>query len=133
MYQILIAEDESRIAAFLEKGLRRQGYYTQVAQNGREALQITQTQGVDLLLLDLGLPDQDGWEVLAKIRAARGATPAVIVVTARDDDRDAIKRLELQVADYITKPFRFNDLLERIQHQLAERSIGQPAQTPNCR
>lgn len=126
MYQILIAEDESRIAAFLEKGLRRQGYHTQIAQNGRQAIQLAQNEKVDLLLLDLGLPDLEGWAVLEAIRTSPGATPTVIVVTARDDAEVEQRCQEFQVQGYLTKPFRFNDLLDRIHQRLAEASTGSP-------
>jgi two-component system, OmpR family, copper resistance phosphate regulon response regulator CusR len=119
MNQILIAEDEFRLAAFIEKGLKKKGFTTSVAPDGEQALAIAQNQQVDLLLLDLGLPVLDGMKVLQELRE-QGAEFPIIVVTARADERDRVAALAAGANDFITKPFRFNDLLERVQYQLGQ-------------
>ncbi|HAJ60473.1 MAG TPA: response regulator [Cyanobacteria bacterium UBA8543] len=117
MSQILIAEDETRLAAFIEKGLRKQGFLTAIAEDGQQAINIAQDGDFDLILLDLGLPIVDGWTVLKQLRS-QGETRPIIIVTAIKDNRDKATALSLGANDYVTKPFRFSDLLERIQTQL---------------
>jgi DNA-binding response OmpR family regulator len=114
MNRILIAEDEPRIAAFLEKGLRAKGYTTTVATNGVEVLSMALDDNFDLLLLDLGLPEKDGLAVLEELRG-QGITVPIIILTARDDIQDKIAGLEGGADDYMTKPFRFEELLARIR------------------
>jgi two-component system, OmpR family, copper resistance phosphate regulon response regulator CusR len=114
MSQILIVEDEAKIAAFLEKGLQKHGYQTIVVVDGEQATQIIQQMNFDLILLDLGLPVKNGLAVLEEVSQMPQPAPAVIVLTARADDRDRHYSLQLGAKDYITKPFRFNDLLERV-------------------
>jgi two-component system, OmpR family, copper resistance phosphate regulon response regulator CusR len=115
MSRILIAEDEPRIAAFLEKGLQKHGYTTTVASNGEEAIQMVERDAFDLLLLDLGLPIKDGWTVLQELRKTQTKTPDVIILTARADNGDQARTMQLGVKAYITKPFRFDELLSHIQ------------------
>ncbi len=115
MSQILIVEDEPRIAAFLEKGLQKHGYETAVAIDGEEAIQMVQKDVFDLLLLDLGLPIKDGWTVLKELQQHDQPVPAVIILTARADDADRSQSIRLGAKDYLTKPFRFNDLLDRVK------------------
>jgi two-component system, OmpR family, copper resistance phosphate regulon response regulator CusR len=117
MSRILIVEDEARIAAFLEKGLRKQGFSTQVAQDGEQAVLLAQNNEFDLLLLDLGLPIKDGWTVLKELRS-QGNTIPTIILTARDDADDKGRGKQNGVHDYITKPFSFKDLIERIRRHL---------------
>jgi DNA-binding response OmpR family regulator len=114
MNRILIAEDEPRIASFLEKGLRAKGYTTTIATNGTEALLMALDDNFDLLLLDLGLPEKDGLNVLEELRG-QGATVPIIILTARDDIQDKLAGLEGGADDYMTKPFRFEELLARIR------------------
>ncbi|MBE9179748.1 response regulator [Oculatella sp. LEGE 06141] len=120
MQQILIAEDEPRITAFVEKGLRKFGYDTTIANNGYEALQFAQTRPFDVILLDLGLPGKDGWFVLDEIRRLKQQA-LVIIVTARDGESDRAESMRRGASDYITKPFRFSDLLACIQVHLSHR------------
>lgn len=117
MSRILIAEDETRLAAFIEKGLRRNGYQTVIASDGLQALQMIRSGEFDLLLLDIGLPIIDGWTVLTELEAS-SINLSTIVVTASDDVSARIKEFSNRVPDYICKPFRFADLLERIQVNL---------------
>jgi DNA-binding response OmpR family regulator len=118
MHQILIAEDEPRIAAFMQKGLRKQGYETVIAQDGYQTVEMIKNNGFDLLLLDIGLPIKDGWTVLDELQQWGKKLPVIIIVTARDDIEDRLKSLQFGINDYITKPFKFNDLLTRVQERL---------------
>jgi len=115
--QILIAEDEERISSFVAKGLRAAGYTPLVVATGREAYDLAQSGDVDLLVLDLGLPDQDGFTVLRRLREARNALP-VIILTARSSVGDTVAGLEGGADDYMAKPFRFEELLARIRLRL---------------
>lgn len=117
MHRILIAEDEPRIAAFIEKGLKKQGFMTATSNDGQTALQMALTGEFDLMLLDLGLPGLDGSVVLEEIRR-RGNQLLVIIVTARDGIHDRADSLSHGANDYITKPFKFNELLKSIQGHL---------------
>ena len=123
MSQILIAEDEQRIASFIAKGLRSAGYAPLVVGTGREAYDLAQTGDVDLLVLDLGLPDQDGFTVLRRLREARNTVP-VIILTARSSVTDTVAGLEGGADDYIAKPFRFEELLARIRLRLRTEGPG---------
>lgn len=120
MQRILIAEDEPRIVAFIEKGLRRSGFETVSTNNGNDAVRLAQSGDFDLLLLDLGLPGQDGWEVLSKIRA-QGNQLLVIIVTARDGISDRLESHQKGANDYIMKPFNFGELLTKIKAYLSDR------------
>lgn len=117
MRKILIADDEPRIAIFLEKGLRKHGYVTAIAHNGSDALSMSLKGEFDLLLLDLGLPGKDGLAVLEELAESETELP-VIVVSARDDERDRHESFKRGARHYITKPFRFSDLLACIQTHL---------------
>ncbi len=114
---ILIAEDEPRIASFLEKGLRAIGFTTSIATNAVEAIERVFRDGFDLLLLDLGLPLKDGLTVLEELRG-QGADLPIIILSARDNINDKVAGLEGGADDYITKPFRFEELLARIRLRL---------------
>lgn len=117
MNQILIVEDETRVAAFLQKGLRKNGYATVVAEDGEKAIEIALNKEFDLMLLDLGLPIKDGFTVLQELRS-KGKKLPVIVVSARNDEQDKAKASVSGADDYITKPFRFQDLLSSVKENL---------------
>ena len=119
MSRILIAEDEARIASFLEKGLRANGFTTTVTEDGRDALDLADSDEFDLLILDVGLPGKDGFTVLRELRA-RGRRLPVVVLTARDSVEDTVAGLEGGADDYIPKPFRFEELLARVRARLRE-------------
>jgi two-component system, OmpR family, copper resistance phosphate regulon response regulator CusR len=119
MSRILIAEDEPRIASFLEKGLRARGYSTTVCGTAADAIDMAGTGEFDLLILDLGLPDRDGSAVLSEVREHDRRLP-VIVLTARDTLGDTVSALEGGADDYVTKPFHFDELVARIRARLRE-------------
>jgi two-component system copper resistance phosphate regulon response regulator CusR len=117
--RILIAEDETRIASFLEKGLRANGFATEVAEDGDQALALARSGRFDLLILDLGLPGADGFAVLRELRRRDRRLP-VVILTARDTVGDTVAGLEGGADDYVTKPFRFDELLARIRVRLRD-------------
>ena len=114
MSAILIAEDEPRISSFLEKGLRGAGFQPVTKGDGREALRAALDGEFELMLLDVGLPSMDGFEVLRRLRASNTSLP-VIMLTARSSARDSVAGLTGGADDYVPKPFRFDELLARIE------------------
>lgn len=120
-YRILIAEDEPRISAFMERGLRRHGYETTVVDRGDRAVDLALNDHFDLMLLDIGLPFKDGWAVLDELRE-HSSPLAIIVVTARESAGDRIRLSNPthyeQVIHCITKPFRFSALLRQVNAYL---------------
>ena len=127
MKQILIVEDESRIAAFIEKGLKAKGYNTTIAEDADTALALPFGCQFDLALLDLGLPGQDGLTVLETWRG-QGVNFPVIILTARDDVMDKVAGLQGGADDYMTKPFSFAELLARIEVRLKASNSSNQAQ-----
>ena len=117
MNRILIAEDEPRLAAFLDKGLRASGYTTTIVSDGGAASMMAHDEDFDLLVLDLGLPGKDGFAVLRELRAGGQRMP-VVILTARDDVADKVAGLEGGADDYVTKPFKFEELLARVRARL---------------
>ena len=122
MSRILIAEDEERISSFVEKGLRAAGYLPTVVPNGIDALAHAESGNYDLVLLDVGLPGIDGFEVLRRLRVTDTALP-VIMLTARTGVEDTVTGLDGGANDYIPKPFKFDELLARVRLRL--RDAGQ--------
>jgi two-component system, OmpR family, copper resistance phosphate regulon response regulator CusR len=125
MSRILIAEDEGRIASFLEKGLRANGFATDVVADGEEALRLARSGKFDLLILDLGLPGKDGFEVLRELMQSDRRLP-VVILTARDSVGDTVAGLEGGADDYIAKPFRFEELLARVRVRLRGERAAEP-------
>lgn len=115
--RILIAEDEPRLSSFLEKGLRAAGYTTTVCGDGRVAASLARDDDFDLLILDIGLPGQDGFDVLHELRQ-RGERMPVLVLTARRQVEDTIAALEGGADDYLTKPFVFDELVARVRARI---------------
>jgi DNA-binding response OmpR family regulator len=115
--RILIAEDEARLASFLEKGLRASGFTTTTVGDGVTAETLANDSDFDLLILDLTLPRKDGLDVLRALRASGTRLP-VIVLTARGDPHDRVEGLETGADDYLPKPFHFEELVARIRVQL---------------
>lgn len=119
MTRILIVEDEPRIAAFVSRGLEAAGYTTAVSDDGAEALDRAMRPDIDLVLLDVGLPTMDGFEVLRELRA-RGNPVPVIMLTARSSTHDTVEGLDAGANDYMSKPFTFEELLARVRSRLRE-------------
>jgi two-component system, OmpR family, response regulator RegX3 len=119
--KVLIVEDEDAIAEPLAEGLTREGFVVERAATGQEALE---SSGADLVLLDLGLPDTDGFSVCRELRS-RSDVP-IIMVTAKGEEVDRVVGLELGADDYIVKPFGFRELLARIR-AVARRTSERPA------
>jgi len=115
---LLLVEDEPRVASFIAKGLEGAGYLSDVVGKGAEALyRLRQGRQWDLILLDVGLPDMDGFRVLEEIRRIDRVTP-IIMLTARGDVPSRVKGLDLGADDYLPKPFDFDELVARIRAQL---------------
>ena len=119
MSNILIAEDETRISLFIDKGLRAAGYSTTVVGDGDGALALALSGNHSLVLLDVGLSGIDGFEVLRRIRAVNATLP-IIMLTARTGVEDTVAGLEGGANDYIPKPFRFDELLARVRLRLRD-------------
>jgi two-component system, OmpR family, copper resistance phosphate regulon response regulator CusR len=126
MGRILIAEDEVRITTFLERGLRANGFVTEVVTDGDTALREARSGRFDLLILDLGLPGRDGFDVLRALRGEGRRLP-VVILTARDSIDDTVLGLDGGADDYMTKPFRFDELLARVRIRID--GEPQPEQT----
>ena len=125
--RVLIVEDDDAIADPLAKGLEREGFDVDRVETGADALDRSATGDFDVVLLDLGLPDRDGFDVCRELRA-RSDVP-IIVVTARGDEVDRVVGLELGADDYIVKPFGFRELVARIR--AVARRAARPATTPS--
>jgi heavy metal response regulator len=110
--RVLVVEDEKRIADFLSRGLQSAGYTVDVANTGTQAVDLVHTNEFDLVVLDLGLPDMDGLQVLQKIKN-RKTIPPVLILSARDSVDDRVRGLEQGADDYLVKPFAFVELLAR--------------------
>jgi two-component system copper resistance phosphate regulon response regulator CusR len=123
--RILIVEDERKTAGFLRRGLLESGYAVEVCADGETGLDRAKAGEHDLVILDVMLPERDGWSVLAEMREAGNKTP-VLFLTARDNLRDRVKGLQLGADDYLVKPFAFAELLARVQSVLRRSSGSQP-------
>src|SRR5476649_777654 len=117
---ILIVEDEPKAGDYLRKGLMESGYVADLARNGPDGLNLALERDYELIVLDVMMPQMDGWTVLQKLRE-RKDTP-VLFLTARDDVIDRVKGLELGADDYLVKPFAFADLLAKRQGEVLSRS-----------
>lgn len=125
MSRILIAEDDRRIADFIEKGLRAAAYSCLVVDDGASALLLARSGEFDMIILDIGLPMLSGFEVLERLRSEGSRTP-VIVLTASDSVADTVYGLESGANDYMTKPFQFAELLARIRLRLNDDADSAP-------
>jgi DNA-binding response OmpR family regulator len=130
MNRILIVEDEPRLASFLEKGLRANGFTTTTVHDGYEATALASDSEFDLMVLDLGLPGKDGLSVLRDVRAGGNRMP-VVILSARDDTDVKVAGLERGADDYVAKPFSPRELVARVRALLrrADRSAALPGDT----
>jgi two-component system KDP operon response regulator KdpE len=112
--RVLVVDDEPAIVRFLRAGLNSQGYPVTAAVDGRTALETILRGAVDVVVLDLGLPDLDGLEVIRRVRGS-GSTLPIIVLSSRSDERGKVEALDLGADDYVTKPFGIDELLARIR------------------
>ena len=117
LMRILVIEDEKKTAAFLAKGLREAGYVVDLARDGETGLERARGIKFGLLIVDVMLPNKDGWQVVAELRHDGIRTP-ILFLTARDSVRDRVKGLELGADDYLVKPFAFSELLARVRSVL---------------
>jgi two-component system, OmpR family, response regulator VicR len=115
--QILIVEDERAVARSLEYALAKEGFTSLWAENGQSALEITRAQNPHLILLDIRLPDQNGFDILRSLRS-EGKRQPVIILTARDEEVDKVIGFELGADDYIVKPYQLHELIARIRAHL---------------
>ena len=118
--RILVADDEAKIAQFIRKGLKEDGYAVDVASDGDEALQLALQEDYDAVVLDIMLPGMDGISVLKKLRSSRPDMP-VMLVSARDSVSDKVRGLDAGADDYLTKPFAFEEFLARVRALLRPR------------
>ena len=127
MADLLVVEDDETIGAAMTNGLRAHGHTVSWQRTGRKGLDAAAGRAFDLALLDLGLPDLDGVEVCRRLRAS---SPGMVLVmlTARTDEMDVVVGLEAGADDYLTKPFRFGELLARIRAHLRRQSVLPPSQ-----
>lgn len=112
--RILLIEDETKIAGFIQRGLKEQKFAVDVARNGEEGLFLAEVNPYDVILLDIMLPKMDGFSICKQLRTKRNHTP-ILMLTARDAVNDKINGLNVGADDYLSKPFAFGELLARIR------------------
>lgn len=127
-FRILVIDDEPQIRKFLEISLRAQGYVVDQAENGKNGLAVLATQGADLVILDIGLPDLDGHEVLRELR--QWSQVPVIMLTVRADESEKVSALDAGANDYVTKPFGIQELMARIRALLRAATVGAEHDSP---
>ncbi len=123
--RILVVEDETELRELLGRALKRQGFAVDLAADGIDGLHFAVEYPIDLAIIDLGLPGQSGMDIVRKLRE-QGHKYPVLILTARSDWQDKVEALELGADDYVTKPFRIEELMARV-HALLRRSAGHAA------
>jgi DNA-binding response OmpR family regulator len=121
--RILIIEDDRKIASFLERGLREEGYAVDVAHDGNEGTTNAHVYDYDLLIVDIMLPGRNGYEIVRELRTA-GKTVPIVMLTARDSTQDVVMGLDAGADDYVTKPFKLDELLARVRALLRRGGAG---------
>ncbi len=122
--RILIVEDDKKTASYLKKGLSENDFVVDLAHSGNDGLHLAMTGSYDLIILDIMLPERDGWSIASEMRRKKKETP-LLFLTAKDSTRDKVKGLELGADDYLVKPFAFSELLARIRSILRRGPIQQ--------
>src|SRR5690606_32876633 len=122
--RLLVVEDETKVGEYLQQGLSEAGFAITLARSGLDGYHLAMTESFDLILLDVMLPDVDGWRIVQALREAGRQMP-VLFLTARDSVEDRVKGLELGADDYLVKPFNFAELLARVR-SLLRRGAVQP-------
>lgn len=123
--RVLVIDDEPQIRRFLDISLRAQGHEAMLAENGARGLELLATRGADLVVLDLGLPDRDGREVLRDLRG--WSNVPVIVLTVRADETEKVALLDVGANDYVTKPFGVQELMARVRALLRDHARSESA------
>ncbi|MEE0204319.1 MAG: response regulator [Oscillospiraceae bacterium] len=127
--KVLIVDDEKAIVEILQYNLEKNEFETLVAFDGKQALELAQTQDPDLILLDIMLPEMDGFEVCKALRDG-GSNVPIIMLTAREDETDKVFGLEIGADDYITKPFSIRELMARVKANIRRSAAAAPAAQP---
>jgi DNA-binding response OmpR family regulator len=112
--KILVVEDDRKVAGFIEQGLREEGYAVDVAPDGEEATMLAHVYDYDVIVLDVMMPKKNGLQVAAELRR-EGRTTPILMLTARDATEDKVRGLDVGADDYLTKPFKFEELLARVR------------------
>lgn len=112
--KILVVEDDRKVAGFIEQGLREEGYAVDVAPDGEEGAMLAHVYDYDVIVLDVMMPKKTGLQVAAELRREGRGTP-ILMLTARDTTEDVVRGLDLGADDYLTKPFKFDELLARVR------------------
>jgi DNA-binding response OmpR family regulator len=123
---LLIVEDEQRMAELLRKGLEEEGHAVVCAADGIEGLEMSRAYDFDMIILDVMMPRLDGYELAKKLRSDKISTP-ILMLTAKDSVQDIVHGLDLGADDYLTKPFSFNELLARLRAVKRRALVPQPA------
>ena len=122
MPRVLLVDDDRKLLSLLERGFRFEGFEVQTATRGAHSVELAQAERPDLVVLDIGMPDLNGFDVCQRLRA-RLDVP-VIMLTARDDVEDKVRALDLGADDYVSKPFAFDELIARVRAVLRRRTGG---------
>lgn len=120
--RVLVVEDESKIAGFIKRGLKEEGYSVDIASDGEEGYFLASTQDYDLIVLDLMLPKMDGLSLCRKLREGKIAVP-ILMLTAKDRVKDKVAGLDSGANDYLTKPFAFEEFLARCRALLRKHDV----------